>query len=84
MVVTRTKPQFDEGASIGDGFGLPAVRGLVALHGALGSVIPASAGLTFEIVLPNQRLLNFAGALRVHLLLAATPTGHTRFLAFFV
>jgi hypothetical protein len=72
----RTQSQFDQGASIGRSFGLPIVIGLITLHGLLRSVVPHACRFPRQVVLANQSLLDFQGALPVNLLLPTrTPAG---------
>jgi len=62
--------ELDEGAGVGGQFGLPAVVSLILLHGRLGGGIPLPGGRRSEIVLADEGILNFAGALRLNLALA--------------
>jgi len=76
MLMIRAQSQFDQGASIGRGFGLPIVVGLITLHGLLRSIIPYACRFPRQVVLTNQSLLDFQGALPVNLLLSTrTPAG---------
>jgi len=85
MLVIWPQSQFDEGASIGSGFGLPIVVRLISLHGLLRRVIPHAGRFPRQVVFANQGLLDFQGAFRVNLLLSTrTPVrrGFPRSLTF--
>jgi hypothetical protein len=76
MLMIRAQSQFDQCASIGRSFGLPVVVGLITLHGLLRSIIPHARRFARQVVLTNQSLLDFQGALPVNLLLSTrTPAG---------
>ncbi len=70
MIVIRSQSQFDQGARVGRGFGLPIVIGLIALHRLLRRVVPHAGRFPREVVLANQGFLDFQRALRVDLLLS--------------
>ena len=70
MVVIGTQSKFDQGASVGSGFRLPVVVCLISLHRLLRGVVPHARRFPVQIVLANQSLLDFQGALRIDLLLS--------------
>jgi len=71
MVGAEPEAELNQSTRIGGGLGLPSLVGLIALHGSLGGRIPFSGRLSVEVVLADQGLLNFAGALGINHLLAA-------------
>jgi len=74
MFLAWAQPKTDQGARIGNGLALPAMVRLIFAHGIFAGLVPASGGLAFiEIVLADQRLLNFLGAIGINLLLASGP-----------
>src|SRR5580658_3234694 len=82
MLVIRAQSQLDECASVRRGFGLPIIVRLITLHGLLSLVIPHAGRLTRQVVLTDQGLLNFQGALRIDFLLSvSTSGGFSRLLA---
>jgi len=70
MPVVGAEPELDQCARIWDGFGLPAMVGLILLHGGLCGVIPYSGSFPVQIVFSNKRLLNLQGAVMIDSLLA--------------
>ena len=85
MLVIRAQSELDERASVRGGFGLPIIVRLIALHRLLSLVIPHAGRLPRQVVLTDQGLLNFQGALRIDFLLAAmapVPRTLLGFLAF--
>jgi len=75
MIFAWAQAKIDKSAGIGNGLALPAVIRLKLAHGFFAGLIPAPGRLIrTQIVLTNQRLLNFLCAIRVNLLLA-TRTG---------
>ncbi len=82
MIVIRAQSQLDERASVRRGFGLPIIVRLITLHGLLSLVIPHAGGLPRQVVLADQGLLNFQGALWIDFLLSvAIGGGLSRLLA---
>lgn len=74
MIMIGAQAQTNQRARIRYNFGLPGVRGLVADHRRPRGRVPFSAWLPAQIVVANQSLLNFAGAVILDILLAArTP-----------
>ena len=57
--VVGTKAQADQCSTIRHYLGLPAVVGLILPHGYLGLCIPLPAGRAIEVLLADQRVLNF-------------------------
>ena len=70
MVVVRAEAELDEGAGVGSGLRLPAMVGLIFLHGFLRGVVPNAGGFAVQIMFANQGGLDGAGALRIDFLLA--------------
>lgn len=70
VLFVRSQSQLDQCPGIGNHLALPAIVRLEALHRALRLGIPNAGRTAVQVVFPNQRLLNFAGAFRIDLLLA--------------
>ncbi len=71
MILAGAQAQLDQRSGVGDGFALPAVVGLVAAHGLFAGLVPGSGGLSAQIVLADQGLLNCLDSFGVNFLLAA-------------
>jgi len=59
-----------DGAGVGHELGLPAVIGLILLHGGFGGRVPMTVGIFAEIVLADEGGLDFGDALGLNCLLA--------------
>ena len=75
MLVIRAQSQLDERSSVRRGFGLPIIIRLITLHRLLSLVIPHAGRLTRQVVLADQGLLDFQGALRIDFLLSVSISG---------
>ena len=60
--VVRPQTQLDQGPRVGSELGLPAVVSLELGQGIFGGLVPNASGLAAEVMLLNQRALDFAGA----------------------
>ena len=78
-ILGRSKAEFDDGARVGDQFGLPAVVALEFLHGGFRSGVPMPRGLAGEVTGFDQRCLNLGSAGVVD---SALTGGFGRFRAF--
>ena len=72
MVVARAQTQADQRAGVRHSLRLPAVIGLVAAHGVFAGLVPGLASLAAQVVLANQRFLNFLRAFGIDLLLTSS------------
>ena len=70
ILLAGAKAELDEGSGVGKYLRLPVIIVLEAGEGIAGGLIPLAGGFAVEIVLANQRLLNFDGAGLVDGLLA--------------
>jgi hypothetical protein len=71
MIVVRTQSQLNQGARIGNFFGLPAVVALISAHGIFAGLVPNSCSFAVQVMFADQRFLNRRRPARVDLLLAA-------------
>jgi hypothetical protein len=72
MILAWPQTKSDESSRIGNRFALPAVIRLKFAHGFFAGLVPSPGSLVrVEIMLANQRLLDFPCAIRINLLLAA-------------
>lgn len=78
MLLIGAEAEFDEGAGVGNLFGLPAIVGLEFLHGFLRIRVPGTRGLTRKIMVADESFLNVTGALRVDFLLPANARSFAR------
>ncbi len=78
VLVIRAKTQPNQSARIWNCLGLPALLGLVATHRSLRTVVPLASRRSLQVMLSNQRLLDFADAAAVNRFLSA----HSRPAAF--
>src|SRR5438874_9889822 len=69
IVVLGAEAQGDESAGVGQNFGLPAVVILILDHGGFSALIPDAGRRALEVIFPDQRFLDLAGALFVYFLL---------------
>src|SRR5215472_14081718 len=76
--VVGPKAQLDQGAGVGGDLRLPAVVRLIAEHGFLRRLVPDARGLTAEVMLADQRVLDGDRPLFVD---AALSAGGGRFLS---
>lgn len=73
VILAWSQAQLDERPRVGNGLALPAMVGLITAHGLFAGLVPCAGRGPSQIVLANQRLLNFLGSFRVDLLLAFRP-----------
>ena len=73
--IVGAKAQCLDGARVGHELGLPAVVGLVLLHGSFGGGVPRAVGIFGEIVLADKGGLNLGDALGIDSLLAVKALG---------
>lgn len=79
-----TQAQFDECARIRGDFRLPAIIGLVALHGRFRTAVPDAVGFPVKILFADQRYLDLGGSRRINFLLSVTfPRAFARVAAMF-
>src|SRR5579875_471869 len=76
--VIGAETELFERAAVGHQLGLPAVVGLILLHGRNRGCIPVAGGLAAEVVLADKSLLNLRGPLRINGLLPAEAVGSVR------
>ena len=61
-VLSGSEAKLDDGAGVGNQFGLPAIVGLELLHGGFGLGVPVAGGFAGEVAGFDQRGLNLGGA----------------------
>jgi hypothetical protein len=73
MILARPQAEFDKGARVWNFLRLPSMIGLIPSHRVFARLVPCAGGVSGEIVLANQRLLNRLRPFGVDLLLASHP-----------
>jgi len=70
VLLIGAEAEFDESARIRRSLRLPAIIGLVFLHGFLRGIVPDPGGLAVEIMLADKGLLNLSRPLGIDFPLA--------------
>jgi len=71
MVIAGAEAELDQRPRIGYFLVLPAMVGLVTAHGFFAVLVPRAGGLSAQVVLADQGLLNGLSSLGIDFLLAA-------------
>jgi hypothetical protein len=71
MIVVGAQTQADEGSRVWHRLRLPAMVCLIATQRVFTGLIPFSRWIACQVMLTNERLLNFLGALGIYFLLPA-------------
>ena len=74
MIFAWSESEFDQSAGIWNGLVLPSIVGLITPHRRFALGIPCPRWLSAQIVLANERFLDFLCALGIDLLLASKFT----------